>query len=192
MQTFSIHMTHTEATIRRLSKVQYNTFHRTAKAFWYTVFFCCILFGTGQLVELDTAPQILLIAIGGVGITNVGASARAKADRLLRIIQANGNQFPESEMTISPKGITVLEKGGDTPTTVKKSDVYRLVDDPQYVYIFITREAAYMLPKDQISDYKAFGETLKQATDRSIQPPFQLQAAVLGWLLGRFEKRKQK
>ncbi len=188
MRTYTITMTHTVETIRRLSKVQYNTFHKKAKFFWYTLFFCCILGGLDVFGQVDSTVQILLIAIGGIGITNVGASASARANQVLRMIKASGNQFPESEMTITPKKITVLERGSDQPNQVKKSDVYRLVEDKNYVYIFITREAAYMLPKDQIDDFSKFKEVLASATDHTIHVPLQPRDAALLWLLKRWKK----
>lgn len=188
MEVFTVTMTHTAQSVEQLSKVQYNTFHAKAKVFWYVAFFACILGGLGLFGDLPSTGQVLLIAIGGIGIMNVGASARARTDKTLKIIQAHGNHFPTTQMTISSKKITILEEGSDSPKPLKKTTVVRLVEDEQYYYIFITQGGAYMVPKEQIANQEDFVKTLEQATDKSITQPLQFKHITLQWLLQRLKK----
>lgn len=189
MEQITLTMQHSAKSVAQLSKTQYSTFHAKAKVFWYVFFFACLLAGVGVFGTLDTVPQILCLAVGGIGIMNVGASARVRTDKTLKLIAAHGNQFPATDITVSAKKVTILEQGADKPKRLDKKDVVRLAEDEQYWYVFISQESAYMLPKDQVEDLDGFVTLLEKATGQSVQAPFQLRNLTLGWIWGQLKKK---
>ncbi|MCI8399443.1 MAG: hypothetical protein HFF90_08620 [Oscillibacter sp.] len=60
MERVQITMEHTEKSVRRLAKVQYDTFSARAKLFWYGLCLLCILAGLGLLFNLEQFSEIAI------------------------------------------------------------------------------------------------------------------------------------
>lgn len=192
MQDITLTMEHTEETVRRLSRVQYDTFSAAAKIAWYLVCIVCLLLGTGLIGELGSTPKILLTAFGAVALMNVGATARARADRVLAAIRQKG-EFPRTVLTFREEDILVEERSGRTDP-MAYSSILRLVRDDEYWYLFISRTAAYMLPMTGLAGRMScaqFEEFLQKKTGLVFARPFNILRVNLSDLIAGLRRRRK-
>ena len=161
MKLIRVTMQHNEQTVHRLAGVQYNTFSGFAKLFWYLLCILGILSGFGLIVNPGEPWRYVILAFSCVVIVNVGA------------IKAQGGVFPRTDMTFAESAIHIREEDGSS-SDLSYDRIIRLVEDPQYLYLFITREAAYMVPLDQIPDKKSFMGFLEKQVGLAFQPPLEL------------------
>lgn len=192
MQDIAITMEHTEETVRRLAKVQYDTFSAVTKIAWYLTCIVCLMLGTGLIGELGNTSKILLTAFGAIAIMNVGASGRARADRVLAAIRQKG-QFPRTTLTFR-EGHIDIEERSDGTGKMAYSSILRLIKDDEYWYLFISRTAAYMLPMTGLNGRMSparFEELLQKKTGLTFARPFNILRVNLPDLVAGLRRRKK-
>ena len=162
-----IYMQHSQATVKRLSGVQYNVFSGSARNLYYLLSLLGILLGFGLIYDFGSPVRYLFLAAGCILFANIGTSASIKANRTLQAIERQGGKFPLTKMSFGSSGVRVKEEDGQAET-IKYRDFLRLAEDSKYYYLFITREAAYMVPKEQIKDDAAFRSLLKKGSGKNI------------------------
>lgn len=160
-----ITMQHDTASVRRLASIQYKTFSARRRFLLYALSLVCIALGFGLIYPFAFTLRIVLLAFGCILLVNVGASAAIKADRTLQAIERQGGVFPCTRMTFYDASVKIAELDGK-PHTLKYSDILCLAEDGQYYYLFITNEAAYMVPKEQIHDEEVFRKTMESKTGK--------------------------
>lgn len=192
MDDVTITMEHTEETVRRLSRVQYDTFSARTKVMWYIVCLVCLALGMGVVGRLGQGPRLALIAFGAIALMNVGASAKARAGRILASVRQKG-VFPRTTLTFKADEIGIQERSGLTDS-LPYSGILRLIRDDEYWYLFISRTAAYMLPMaglgGQISPAR-FEALLQQKTGLEFARPFNLLRVNLADILAGLRRRKK-
>ena len=193
MDGVTITMEHSEETIRRLSKVQYDTFSAATKVVWYLTCVVSLALGTGLIGRLGETPRLLLTAFGAIALMNVGAGAKARAGRVIAAVRQNG-EFPRTTLTFHDAEIGIEERGGKTGS-MKYSGILRLVKDDEYWYLFISRTAAYMLPvtglNGQISPAR-FEALLQKKAGLEFERPFSLLRVNLQDLAAGLRRRAKK
>lgn len=172
MDHIEITMQHSESTVRRLAKVQYNTFYGFAKIGWYLICGLCILIGLNILGGFPDIVRYLLLAFGSIAIVNIGTSGHMRADKTLAAIK-NWGEFPRTTLRFREEYVEVTDyiKGANT-RSVPYSSFIRLVADNEYFYLFVSPDAAYMLPVDQMKDSETCRRFLEQKTGQEFRPPF--------------------
>lgn len=183
MERVQITMEHTEKSVRRLAKVQYDTFSARAKLFWYGLCLLCILAGLGLLFNLGTPLRYIPLAFGCVILVNIGATGRLRADRTLEAVRKQG-AFPRTTMTFLKNKIQIAERTGET-SELKYDGIFRLVEDGDYLYLFLNRSAAYMVPREQLEDADAFRRFLEEKSGRTFRRPASLLTMSLSTLRGQ-------
>lgn len=173
MKPIRVTMQHSEQTVHRLAGVQYNTFSGFAKLFWYLLCILGILSGFGLIADPGEPWRYVILAFSCVVIVNVGATGRFRASKTLRAIKAQGGVFPRTDMTFAESAVHIREEDGSS-SDLSYDRIIRLVEDPQYLYLFITREAAYMVPLEQVPDKKSFMGFLEKQVGLAFQPPLEL------------------
>lgn len=154
-----IRMQHDPATVKRLAGVQFKTFSAVWRFLLFALSLFLILLGFGLIHDFGVPARYFFLALGCILLVNVDASASIKADKTLQAIRQQGGVFPCTKMVFSDSSVRITEEGGKSHT-LKYADILRLAEDGQYFYLFITTEAAYMVPKDQLKDADAFREQL--------------------------------
>lgn len=182
MKRVQITMEHTEESVRRLAKVQYDTFSVHTKLFWYAACLVAILLGFGLIVDLGEPLRYVPLAFGCVAIVNIGASGRVRAEKTLEAIRRQG-RFPRTAMTFTGREIQIREETGGE-TVLEYGSLYRLVEDGAYFYLFLNRTAAYMVPKEQLEDEEAFRRLLEEKSGRTFRRPASLLKLRLSTLRG--------
>ncbi len=193
MDNFTITMEHSEESIRRLSKVQYDTFSVLTKVMWYLTCAVSLALGVGLIGQLDETPRLLLAAFGAIALMNIGASAKARADKVIAAVKQKG-EFPRTTLTFKDDEIGIEERSGKTGS-MKYGSILRLIRDDEYWYLFISRTAAYMLPitglNGQVSPAR-FEALLQKKTGLEFSRPFSLLRVNLPDLVAGLRRRKKK
>ena len=177
-------MQHDRASVRRLASMQYKTFSGRQRLLWSALALILIALGFGLIVDLGTPWRYIPLALGCLLFVNVGASAELKADRTLRAIQQQGGEFPRTKMVFSERSVLVTEHGGSAHT-LPYTRFVRLAEDAEYCYLFITNEAAYMVPLAQIRSRERLRSALEKGSGQRFVRPAGLFSLRLRDLFGR-------
>ena len=180
-------MQHDESTVRRLSRIQYATFSAGERILLLSVSSVLILLGFGLLYDFGKPLRYVFLAFGCVLIVNTGVLADLKADKTLSAIRKQGGEYPCTKMVFTDTSIQITEKGSGSHT-LNYSDLYHLAEDKEFCYLFLTREAAYMVPKEQIVDLPLFMDILEKNTGKTFMRPRNLFTTRLKDILVSFKK----
>lgn len=191
METIEIVMQHSEETVQQLAKMQYNVFSSRTKYLLYLLCGLSVLAGLNIVGELPQVLRYILLAVGLITFMNIGISASIKADKTMQAIQRQGGKFPRTSMIFRDKDIFIREATGSTPAqTLEYKQIIRLAEDKEYLYLFITREAAYMVPIDKLKNPQKFKKLVESRTGLQFSAPFNLLTVNLHTLLRSFSKKK--
>ena len=182
-----ITMQHNTSSVKRLAGVQYKTFSARRRVLLYALSLVCIALGFGLIYPSTFTVRIVLLAFGCILLVNVGASAAIKADKTLQAIERQGGVFPCTRMTFYDSTVKIAELDGK-PHTLKYSDILYLAEDSQYYYLFITNEAAYMVPKEQLRDEEVFRKTVESKSGKKFSRPGGLFSLCLSDIKGFIRK----
>lgn len=180
-------MQHDTATVKRLAAIQYKTFSAKKRLILYALSLICIALGFGLIYRFDSVIRLVVLAFGCILLVNVGASASVKADKTLRAIEAQGGAFPCTQMIFFDSSVKIKEQDSK-PHTLKYNDILRLAEDRLYYYLFITTDAAYMVPRCQLRDEALFRKTLESRTGMRFSRPGSLLSLSLRDIKASFKR----
>lgn len=139
MITASMH--HTRETITRLSRTQYNTFSFGSKLLQLLCGLILIFIG----LQGGTALTSVLCLFAGCWLC-VNTDVRAKL-RASRICESLHGQYPATQYTFKEKEFLL---DSDTKNSLAYSRLIRLIEDNQYLYLYISKTSAYMIDKSTV------------------------------------------
>ena len=180
-------MQHNESTVRQLSRIQYATFSAGERILLLLISLLLILLGFGLLYDFGKPFRYVLLALGCILIVNTGVLSDLKADKTLSAIKKQGGEYPCTKMIFTDSSIQITEKGSKSHQ-LNYADIYHLVEDKEFCYLFLTREAAYMVPKEQIVNLPAFMDFLEKTTGKTFTRPRNLFTTRLKDILVYFKK----
>ena len=123
-----------------MSKTMQNTFH-----FWQKVLlmaFSGIVVVTGFVIGPEKPEGLLVLAGGCIMMMNTDMGARARARHTLKVLRG---YIPRMEYTFGEndfRGVTDREDN-----TFEYQSIIRLVDDRKFLYLFQSKESAFMVDK---------------------------------------------
>ena len=164
MALFTITMKHSEETLERLSRMQYDLFCGSNRAARFFLSAAAVLFGVSNYSKWW---GILLIAYGCFLMTSMYSSSNRTAHKLTEQIQASGLGFPCSEYVFEKEALRVvsLPEREEHCEPLPYSRVLGLGEDAQYYYIFRDRYGGYMIPKEALGDrYTEFRDFIEKKT----------------------------
>ena len=152
MKKFTAAMVHNKDTITKLSVTQYNCFEFKSKLIRIVIALALIVYGLYANQSMYT-PMICLI-LGCILIANVNLRPRVRANK---IIEQIGGRFPRSSYSFTDTGFSDGGDGKELPY----SQLIKLVEDRQYIYLYVSSQSAYMLEKASIKggsvdEFKAY------------------------------------
>ena len=140
-------MRHTEQTLRRLSKTQYDTFCFGRKA----VQAVCglILIGLG-IAGGNAVLSVLCLFAGCWLCMNTDTPAKVRASK---VIDSMNGRFPFTCYRFGPAEILLDagEDGDGEPQRIAYASLIRLVEDEGYLYLYISKLSAYMIDKATVA-----------------------------------------
>lgn len=163
---YQITTKHDETSIRRLSAVQYDTFYKKVKLGYYAACFALILFG--MLIGGTAAIACLLLAC--FMITGVNNPAKRNADKVIKSMKGN---YPETEYNFFSDELRFGSPGEkfDDMGIVAYSRFEKFIEDPDFLFLFVTKYGAYVIPKKLLSDNDIAG--IKRVIENSCGKTFE-------------------
>ncbi len=183
---YTAQMVHSADTFRRLAKVQYNAYCAPTKIGLVLIAAVCLYVGA---FYSGFAPKLLLL-VGCWVAVSIQLPARRNAERLIELA---GGEFPSTAYRFSEDGLRI-ESGGET-RELKYDQIYGLLEDGAYFYLFLNRLSGYMVPKSTLSPAgdAAFRSFLEARTGLGTESPRGLLATGLrGILLRRRNARARR
>jgi len=151
--------------IRRLTKMQYNTFSMGRK--FFQILLSLLLIGMGLFFGKNVLA-IMALALGCYLLVSIDYRPRAVADTIIK--QFNG-VYPTLQYVFSVKGICTDKQKESTP--YKK--VIMLIDDKEYFYLYINKATAFMVDQSTVKGPDALDGFKAHVAERTgldwIAPP---------------------
>lgn len=154
MPIYRAKMRHSADTIKKLIQTGYDVFQFRRKLLNAVISLGLILFGL-YADQSMFMPMIALFA-GCVMLANLNAIPRIQSKNVLA--QING-KFPKSDYSFFEQEFKDHDKGDPIPYT----RLIRLVEDRQYMYLYVAEQSGYMVDKGtvtggSVSDLKTYLE----------------------------------
>lgn len=183
---FSAQIQHTNDTIYRLSKIQYNNFQLGTKLLWLSISVATLL---GAVYNTENQLLFYLLLFAGCWLmSNANMPAKRRAEK---IFESAKGDLPCTEFSFHGDHFEAASE--DHSASVRYSDLYALLEDTEYFYLFINRSAGYMIPKDSLSpeNPEEFRCLLQDRSGLRIRKPNTLLNLNLPRMLGLYRKKKQ-
>lgn len=135
---------HSEDTVRTMARAQYETFR--PMAYYWLLLVSLILLAVAVFVPgLGQSVKILCILLGSFTLVGLNSPARQLADQVIRSL--NG-KFPVISYTFEDDAIHL--EGTDSADTLPYSDIYLLLEQKDYLYLFLKDRSCYMLDRSSM------------------------------------------
>lgn len=151
-------MQHSAETIQRLSKMQYDTFQMGKKIAQITCGIILIYLGFTMSSSLPVAAICMLF--GCILFTGTNMPAKHRADK---IIKAMDGKYPKTSYIFMDNAFEIC---AEEHATIRYSDLIHLGEDAGYLYLYISRTAAYMIDKSTISSLEEVMDRIANATGK--------------------------
>ncbi len=151
-------ITHTEKTVEQLYKMQYYVYEKPRMILRAVIGFGLV--AAAVISGLPTWGKALLLLIGAWLLVSRDFPAAVRADRALSERKA---KLPDMSYGFGPDKVHLSGEGSmDLP--YKKFT--RLVEDKQYLYLFVSRNSVCMMEKGSVKpdDMMAFAKFLEERT----------------------------
>ena len=152
---------HSEKTVEQLYKMQYYVYEKPRMILRALIGFGLIV--TAVVSGFPTWGKALLLLVGAWLLVSRDFPAAVRADRALSERKA---KLPDMRYDFGPDRVHLSGEGSmDLP--YKKFT--RLVEDRQYLYLFVSRNSVCMLEKDSVkpADLMAFAKFMEEKTGLS-------------------------
>ena len=171
MELYRAEMRHSAETVKRFTLLQYNTFEWWRKLLFLMLSVALVLFGVLHRPDSGSpALSIICIFAGCLLFTSLNSRANGVADS---VIEAMHGQFPVLQYSFSESGFT----DGEERPVVPYGKLFRLIEDEEYLYLFVSKASGYMIEKKSVkgeNDFHGLMELLSGQTGLTWQKPFSL------------------
>lgn len=133
---------HTENTLQRLFKTEYRTYHQPRILAQLAVGF--VMAALALTVEMDRIPQAVLLLFGCLLMIGRDFPASVRADKAL---DDRKGKLPENVCAFFGGS---LELSGEGSMRLKYDRFQRLVEDDEYLYLFLGSRSVCMIDKTTI------------------------------------------
>ena len=141
MPNITASMRHTRKTITRLSRTQCNTFSFGNKLLQ---FFCGVIMIFIGVQSGSTLTSSLCLFVGCWLCVNTDVRAKLRASRICDSLH---DQYPSTQYTFKENEFLLDE---DTQRPLPYNLLIRLIEDNQYLYLYISKTSAYMIEKSTV------------------------------------------
>ena len=152
---YTAEIQHNKNTFRQLSKVQHNEYGKPLKLTMIAMGLVALLIGLSS--GFSTIPSIILLFVGCWIFTSLNLPAQRNAEKLIELAAGD---FPRTryQFLSNEISITSADSSGDITTHLDYRKIYDILEDKEYLYLFLNRGAGYMIPKASVrpADLAAF------------------------------------
>ena len=168
MTGFTAKMNYSEETVYKLIEMQHRTFQTSQRMVMIIAAVISLLLGFRM--GLGSIPGILFMFWGCILLTGLNSRPRATAKAFVAELKG---KYPHLVYTFSDNGFSSQEEKKETPY----SSIVKLVDDGEYLFIYVSTEKAYMIETSSVSSQTAnadFKEYIAKKTSLSWTRPLNL------------------
>ena len=153
---YDIQTTYDSAAITAMTRMTYDLFHPQVAGRLLAISFAMLLAGGFGASTNDNPIFIVLIALGCFVLTSAEYGAKGSAKQ---IIAAQKGNFPVMKFSFRQDNIVVTTP--DVTGVVHYDIIIRLAENRQYLFLFSSERAAYVLnkadiPQGELDNFKAF------------------------------------
>lgn len=151
-------ITHTEKTVEQLYKMQYNVYEKPRILLRLLIGFGLVV--AAAAADFPTWVKALLLLVGAWLLVSRDFPAAVRADRALSERKA---KLPDMRYSFGPESVHL---SGEGSMELPYHKFTQLVEDRQYVYLFVSRNSVCMVEKDSVkpADIMAFAHFLEDKT----------------------------
>ena len=151
-------ITHTEKTVEQLYKMQYYVYEKPRMLIRTLIGFGLVL--TAVVTTVPNWVKALLLLAGAWLLVSRDFPAAVRADRALSERKA---KLPNMNYSFGPEAVHL---SGEGSMDIPYSKFTRLVEDRQFLYLFVTRNSICMMEKDSLkpADIMAFAKYMEDKT----------------------------
>lgn len=172
-------MSHSLETLERFLVLQSTTFNLPARVI--TLVCSIAMIAYGGLCFASSASAKLLLFLGCIVLTNINARQKYNAKQIYNAFKGS---FPVSEYSFFPKYFTDSDKSAE----LKYSGLIKLVEDREYLYLFVDTKNGYMVDKTSIEgSADALKERISAGSGKSWEKP----VSVFNFRLQNLLKKKK-
>lgn len=151
-------ITHTEKTVEQLYKMQYYVYEKPRMIARMLIGFALVVLAAAM--SLPTWAKAVLLLIGAWLLVSRDFPAAVRADKALSERKA---KLPDMNYAFGPD---TLHLSGEGSMDIPYKKLTRLVEDRQYLYLFLSRNSVCMMEKASVKpdDLMAFAKFLEEKT----------------------------
>ena len=152
-------ITHTEKTVEQLYKMQYYVYEKPRMLLRMLIGFGLVL--TAVVTGIPNWGKALLLLAGAWLLVSKDFPAAVRADRALSERKA---RLPNMNYSFGPETVHL---SGEGSMDIPYGKFTRLVEDKQYLYLFVNRNSVCMMEKDSVkpADIMAFARFMEDKTN---------------------------
>lgn len=176
-------MQHTKETIQRLARIQHRTYCQGQRLM--TLIFSIVMLFLSVSGNFSQTTSLVLVFIGCWAFTGMNVPADRNAKKIIDMAKGD---FPASRY-IFEDVIRIIGDGQETKLAY--SDIYSLICDGPYLYLFLNQSSAYMIDLKEMDEasQNRLKTLLCEKTGLQIERPGSLMTLNLATFL---KKRKKK
>ena len=157
MEKYTARIEHSEATVKAMAKTQFECFK--GKSYYITFLACIAMLGAALFwKDIPQGLQILFLAVGCFTLVGLNSPPKKLAEQVIKNLRG---KFPKMGYVFTPGSVQLT--GADEGAELTYKDILLLVEDRNYLYIFIQNRSAYMI---DISSVKPDAESFKAFLER--------------------------
>ena len=164
MKRFTALMRHSYQTVLLMCKTKNNTYHFKRKLVMALLGIVLVVLGVSNF---SSTAGLVFVMVGCFMFTSMDMPARSEADDVKKAL---GGKYPQNKYEFFDKHFVLYASMQDI---INYSRIVKLVEDNQYCYLYIEKEASYMLEKfslgNELNEFKAF---MSKATGLQWQQPY--------------------
>ena len=151
-------ITHTEKSVEQLYKTQYYVYEKPRMLLRAVIGFVLVV--TAALSSFPTWAKALLLLIGAWLLVSRDFPAAVRADRALSERKA---RLPSMNYSFGPETVHL---SGEGRMDIPYSKFTHLVEDRQFLYLFVARNSICMMEKESVkpADIMAFAKYMEDKT----------------------------
>ena len=146
MPIYRAKMHHNATTIKKLIQTGYDVFQFRRKLINAAIAMGLILYGL--YADQSMITPIIALFVGCVMLANINAYPRAQAKQVLAMM---GDDYPKSDYHFREREFEFNAEADPIPY----KSIIRLVEDREYLYLYVSKQSAYMVDKATISQGKS-------------------------------------
>lgn len=184
MTNFEVSIKHSQASLKSLSRMQYDLFCKSNKI--VRTVFAAVLFVAGAL-NVTQWWALLLIAYGSYLFSSKYAAADRTAGKIYDQLKQSGGDFPSSKYIFEENRMRVITLPNNSELDpLPYSAVAGLGEDIGNFYLFRTQYGGYMIPKSELGEKsEEFRKFIESRTGQIFRSSHSRFVGLRNWFRGR-------